>query len=207
MADAPVPSLARARELKISELSTFFANDDLSLEDLEQRIERVYKASSVSELDAITADLQKSPAVPDEYARALAARATPSTAVTYTVASTRLMSLMSSTRRVGRWVVPEHLDVVAVMSDTVIDMTQASLAPGLTEVELRCVLAAFKMIVPPNVRVVNDLHAVMSSIENRADEILDDKELATAGSIIRLSGYALMSAVMIVVRRSEDIVE
>jgi hypothetical protein len=207
MADAPVPSLARARELKINELSTFFANDDLSLEDLEQRIERVYKASNVSELDAITADLEKSAAGPDEYARAQATRATPSKAVTYSVASTRLLSLMSSTRRVGRWVVPEHLDVVAVMSDTVIDMTQASLAPDVTNVELRCVMAAFKVIVPPHVRVISELHAVMSNIENRADESLGDTELTTTGPIIRLSGYALMSAVIIVVRHVEDIGE
>ena len=57
MADSsvPVPSLSRAREEKISELSTHFANDDLSLEDLERRIERVYKAANVAELEDITA--------------------------------------------------------------------------------------------------------------------------------------------------------
>src|SRR6185312_17365173 len=53
----PPPSLARAREQKISELSEHFANDDLSLEDLERRIERVYKASSMVDLEQITADL------------------------------------------------------------------------------------------------------------------------------------------------------
>ena len=70
MADAHLPSLSRAREQKISELSTFFANDDLSLEDLERRIERVYKAANVSELDAITADLRSArSATPTAYAR------------------------------------------------------------------------------------------------------------------------------------------
>jgi len=55
MADAtpsPIASLARAREQKISELSQYFANDDLSLDDLERRIERVYRAANVLELDA-----------------------------------------------------------------------------------------------------------------------------------------------------------
>ena len=61
MADAPLPlsSLSRAREQKISELSQAFANDDLSLDDLERRIERVYKAANVVELDEITADLRQ----------------------------------------------------------------------------------------------------------------------------------------------------
>ncbi len=60
MADAPLSTLSRAREQKISELSQHFANDDLSLDELERRIEQVYKAASVSELDAITSDLRVS---------------------------------------------------------------------------------------------------------------------------------------------------
>ena len=56
MADL-TPSLTRAREQKITELSTHFANDDLTLEDLERRIEQVYKAVNIAELDSITADL------------------------------------------------------------------------------------------------------------------------------------------------------
>ena len=70
MADVPVPSLARARELKIEELSAHFANDDLSLEDLERRIEQVYRASNVAELETITADLRGSAMVPADYVRA-----------------------------------------------------------------------------------------------------------------------------------------
>ena len=51
MADAPLPTnLSRARESKIEELSRHFANDDLSLEDLERRIESVYKAANAAEL-------------------------------------------------------------------------------------------------------------------------------------------------------------
>ena len=54
----PPPSLARAKEQKINELSEHFANDNLSLEDLERRIERVYKSVSVADLDQVTADLR-----------------------------------------------------------------------------------------------------------------------------------------------------
>src|SRR5437660_12306135 len=95
---APVPSLARAREQKISELSTHFANDDLSLEELEQRIERVYRANSVVELEEITADLRRAvaPAPPAPIVKASRSTAV---ATSYELASTRLLSFMSSTRR------------------------------------------------------------------------------------------------------------
>src|SRR5262245_54633820 len=118
MADVPVPSLARAREQKINELSVHFANDDLSLEELERRIEQVYKAGSVADLEKITADLKLATAAPAEPALQLSQpreSRSKSNLMTYQ-ASARLLSLMSSTRRVGRWVVPQKLDVVAIMS-------------------------------------------------------------------------------------------
>lgn len=206
MAELPVPSLARARESKISELSTFFANDDLSLEELERRIERVYKTVTLAELDAITADIRSSVAPREVASRGNVMRGSAAGVPSYTVENARVLSLLSSTRRVGRWSVPQHLDVVAVMSDTRLDMTHASLPGGIIDLELRCVMAAFKLIVPPNVRVINETHAVMSNIASRADEVLPGDAPASAGApIIRLMGYAFMSEVKIVVRRVEDV--
>jgi len=201
MADVPVPSLARARELKITELSTLFANDDLTLEELERRIELVYKAGSMTELDAVTADLRSLPAPASSGVPVRGRRSAAPAPTVYEQASARVLSLMSSTRRVGRWAVPQELKVVALMSDTRIDLTQAVLPPGIVDVELRCVMTAFKLVVPPNVRVVNEAHAVMASITSRADEVTPG---TTSGTIIRLSGFALMSEVKVVVRRVED---
>ena len=206
MADSsvPVPSLSRAREEKISELSTHFANDDLSLEDLERRIERVYKAASVAELEDITADLRRATtsnaplAVGKSSSKKVAGRK-------YELASARLLSLMSSTRRVGRWAVPQKLDVVAIMSDTKIDFTHAAMPGGMVDVHIRAIMASCKLVVPPNVRVINETHSVMSNVRSRADELLPDGALTTLDSpVIRLTGLALMSDVRIVVRRREE---
>jgi hypothetical protein len=205
MADFPVPSLSRAREQKISELSTFFANDDLSLEDLERRIERVYKATNMTELETITADLQKAAKPLDDYARAQIARSTLEAPSSLALVSARVLSLMSSTRRVGRWAVPQHLDVVAIMSDTRIDLTQASLPAGVVDIELRAVMASFKLIVPPNTRVINETHSIMANVRSRADEFLPNESPPSANApVIRLTGFAMMADVNIVVRRRED---
>jgi hypothetical protein len=205
MADAPVPSLSRAREEKINELSTFFANDDLTLEELELRIERVYKAASVTELETITADLKRASAVPDAYARAKLARSTPSLPVPRELENARILSIMSSTRRVGRWAVPRMLEIVAVMTDAKIDMTHASLPAGIIEVHLRVVMASFKLFVPPEMRVINEAHAIMSNVRSRANELPPEDAPATASSpVIRLTGMAFMSDVNVVVRRRED---
>jgi hypothetical protein len=205
MADAPVPSLSRAREEKISELSTYFANDDLTLEELERRIERVYKSSSVTELDTITADLKSAATRPDEYARgALAPQPRGRAVASAAVPSGRIMSIMSSTRRVGRWAVPQKLDIVGIMSDSGIDLTHATLPPGIVDIELRLVMTSFKLVVPPGMRVINEAHSFMASIHSRADEFSSRGMPATGNeTVIRLTGYALMADVNIVVRRSE----
>ncbi|MEP6491451.1 MAG: LiaF domain-containing protein [bacterium] len=206
MADAPIPSLSRAREQKISELSQHFANDDLSLEDLERRIERVYKAASVVELDQITADLRLAVAPsPKPIAPSRITLGAPGSdaAVPYELQSSRVLSLMSSTKRVGRWAVPRKLDVLAIMSETKIDLTQAVLPAGLIDLNLRVVMAAFKLIVPPNVRVVNEMHSVMADVKSKADQLPADDAPADS-PIIRLSGYAFMAEVKIVVRRREE---
>jgi hypothetical protein len=177
----------------------------LTLEDLERRIERVYKASSVTELETITADLRSAAARPPEASpvpvKQSGLRRSRSVAPALPSHRARILSIMSSTRRVGRWNVPQKLDVVGIMSDSGIDLTHATLPPGIVDIELKVVMSSFKLILPPGMRVINEAHSLMSSVRSRADEgIVDD---ASATPVIRLTGFALMADVNIVVRRSE----
>jgi hypothetical protein len=211
MADAPVPSLSRARELKINELSTHFANDDLSLEDLERRIEQVYKAASVAELETITADLKSAATVAADLVRAKRVKGKGNVPMGLDLALTklevpnaRLVSLMSSTRRVGRWTVPRELNVMAIMSDTKLDLTHAIMTANAVDIELRAVMASLRIIVAPGMRVVVDTNSFMSNIHSRAAEAAGDTAASENAPTIRLTGFALMSDVKIVVRRREE---
>jgi hypothetical protein len=207
----PPPSLARAREQKISELSAHFANDNLSLEDLERRIERVYKASSVVDLDIITSDLPTStslvdPRMPGErLTDRLSSTRAPVVPSTFEIAHARMLAIMSSTRRSGRWSVPRELRIVALMSDTKIDLTSAVLpVGGFVDIDLSCVMASFRLIVPPEVRVVNEMHSIMADVRSSADELLPDPTRRSTAPVVRLRGTALMADVKIKVRRREE---
>jgi cell wall-active antibiotic response 4TMS protein YvqF/uncharacterized protein DUF1707 len=205
----PIPSLTNARERKIDELSRHFANDDLSLEDLERRIERVYKSASLAELDSITADLVPMPAAhaPTRSARdRLAATVPPSTSVElgYEVEQARLLSIMSSTRRVGRWAAPRELNVLAIMSDTRIDLTNAVLPiGGVVDIDISAVMASIQIFVPPGMRVVNQLHSVMSDARSDADEV-GIPGTPSSMPVVRLRGIVFMGNVRVRVRRRED---
>lgn len=198
----PSPS-SQAREQKISELSSHFANDHLSLEDLERRIERVYKAATVAELEEITADLRViTPPVPAPAGRGVAS-ASRSSSPASPQEKARILSIMGESRRQGRWYVPQRLEVVSIMSDMQIDLTQAVVPSGVVEFEMRAVWAACKVIVPPGMRVVNEMHAIMASVQSDADDIGPAVEDAYAPTI-RLTGMALMAEVKVVVRRREE---
>lgn len=203
MADAPLPALSRAREQKISELSQHFANDDLSLDDLERRIERVYHAGSIAELDEITADLRSSLPASSQSPRSVPAPAPARDGSNLPVHEGRLLAIMSETRRTGRWQVPPRFDVLSLMSDTKIDLTSAVMPPGGAEFHIRSVWAACKIIVPPEMRVVNEMHAIMASVTSKAPE-MDPVGVARQGPVLRLTGTALMAEVKVVVRRRED---
>ena len=69
---------------------------------------------------------------------------------------------------------------------------------------MRAVMASIKVIVPPGVRVIVDAHSVMASVQSRADEASSTLPAASSEPVIRLTGYAFMADVNVVVRRRED---
>ena len=202
MADAPVPSLTRAREQKINELSQHFANDDLSLDELERRIELVYKAGSIVELDSITADLRPSPVSAGMTPANTASRQQIMTAME--ARRGRLLAIMGESRRTGRWLVPSELRVVSLMSDTRLDLTQAVMASGVAEIHVTAMWSSCRLIVPPGMRVINEMHAVMASVTSSADEMDPPGVSRPDAPTIRLTGTALMAEVKVTVRRRED---
>ena len=214
----PPTSLSRARESKIDELSRHFANDDLSLEDLERRIERVYKAGSLVELETITADLKlmsrpNASGLPTSDADTVArvARVTRDTrdvagdASPVDLRRQRMLAIMSSTRRVGRWSVPRDLHVFAVMSDTRLDLTNAVLpVGGAVTIEVTAVMASFRIIAPPGMQIINEMHSIMSDVRNSVDEPPPGGVASGRVPVIRVTGTAFMSEVKMTIRRRED---
>ena len=114
-----------------------------------------------------------------------------------------MLAIMGETRRVGRWQVPRQLDVLAIMSDTVLDLTQAAVGPGITDIHVRAVWTACKIVVPPEMRVINEMHAIMASVTSKAHEMDPPGRQGSGGPVIRLTGTALMAEVKVVVRKRE----
>ena len=198
----PLASLSEERERVIQQLSEHFANDRLSLDEMESRMELAYKASSIGELQRLTADLPSAQAaavpVPVPAEEALPAIGAD---------RERMFSVMSESSRRGAWLVPQRLDLLALMSDTTIDLTQATLPPGIIDIHVRSMWAAVKIVVPPGLQVVNRVSSLMSSVHGGGEPNDQDDRGETwgwrQGTVIRLSGWAVMAEVQTKVRRRE----
>lgn len=190
--DKPV-TLERERERTIESLSHHFAHDNLSLDELERRMEQVYRVSSVPALRDLTKDL------PSESA-AVAERRPAPVPQAFAPEKGRIVSVLASTRRKGMWQPARHLDVWSIVSDTHLDLTRAHLAPGVTEIHLRAVMAAVKVIVPPGVRVVCQPSAFMAEV---SDETIDPPAVGSGAPVVRITGPMFMAELKVKVRGRE----
>jgi hypothetical protein len=185
----PVVPIASARERVIERLSEHFAHDRLTIDELDRRLERAYAATSLAELDTLTADLS-------DDARA-AARFGPATVpgeYEPREDSGRIVAILSETRRGGLWAVPPRLDITAMMSNLTLDLRSALLAPGVTEINVRAMMASVQIILPPGVRVLDRVRAFMASVNDDSYGALTDDPSVPA---IRISGRAVMSEVKV----------
>ncbi len=192
--DLPV-SLERERERTIALLGDHFAQDNLSLEELEHRIEQAYRARDLPALRDLLKDLptadEKAAQAPDR------SRHVPEI---FSAEQGRILSVMSQTSRRGVWHVPRSLDVWSVLSETTLDLTQAVLAAGVTELDVHGIMTSVKIVVPPNVRVVLQAGSFMSEISDLTD---DPPPVGSGAPVLRITGFVLMAELKISVRRRE----
>lgn len=192
--------LPRVRERVIQQLTEAFAHDLISVEELEHRLEHVYRAQSVAETEAIVVDLRSAAATgslpgphPDEprQSRDLAPEAP---------ARDRFVAILSSSSRRGLLSVPHRLEALAVFSDSVIDLTTASLPGDLVDIHVRIVMANMRIVVPAGLRVVNRVGAFLASVET--DSALDLAPMVPGAPVIRITGYATLANLEIVAATS-----
>ena len=181
----PVRPIEQTRERVIEALSEHFARDHLSLDDLETRMAQVYAATTSAEIDALVSDL---PALavgapvtvtPDAYAPTPKLRE-------------RLVAIMSGVVRRGLWKVPRRLRIVAVMGGVDLDLRQAELPPGVTEIHAFVFMGGLQVLVPPGVRLETDGVAIMGGFEDR---VHDPGAARPDAPVVRVTGIAIMGGV------------
>jgi hypothetical protein len=192
--DRQVVHLEREREKAIELLTHHFAQDNLSLDELEGRMERVYRASSVQALRELTRDLpsEEKPTAPERRPAPLPAAFAPKEG--------RILSVMASTKKRGPMQLPPELKVVSVMSETHLDFTEAHFGQGVTEIKLRALMAQVKIVLPPGVRVVLQPSSFMSQADDESDT---PPPVGSGAPVVRITGPVIMTELKVSVRTRE----
>ena len=195
--NAPL-SLERERELTVELLSQHFAVDNLSLDELDRRMEQVYRATSVAALRDITRDLPTAGSTPPAARGAGQALAPVDP---FPAEHGRIVSIMSETKRHGLFQLPRTLDVWSIMAETRLDLTESQLTSPVTEIRLHGLMCAMKIVVPENVRVVMQAGALMSSV---SDDLEDQPKPGVGAPVIRITGRLVMGELKVRTRHRED---
>lgn len=185
----PAASLDAARERAVERLSIHYARDQLSLDELESRLEGAYAARTPEALNAVLAGLPAlSPASPST-----------ATAPAPKVPRSRtFVAVMSGVVRRGAWLVPKRIRALAFMGGIDLDLRDAILDPGVTEIGVLALMGGVVVTVPPNVRLECDGFAFMGGFEDQRKHPASGDPNAP---VVRVTGFALMGGVEARVRK------
>jgi hypothetical protein len=199
--ESAVVTMESEREKTIALLSEQFAQDIITLDELEKRIEAAYRAPTLSSLRDLTRDLPGGTPAAESGSSSLAPAPQRSADVAeYPVERERIASIMSETKRTGAWRPARKMSVFCLMSETTLDLTQAVLQPGVTEISLFALMASVKVIVPQGVRVVLQADAMMATV---SDETVDPPAVGSGAPVIRITGNVIMSELVARMRLRE----
>jgi len=159
----PAPS-AEQREAAVARLTQAFAEGRVELEDLEQRLEIVMRCESVADLKVTLSGLGR-PAAPS--AEPDVAVPAPSFRIDRPRASRWTVVVMSGANRRGRWVPAAVHRVYALMGGARLDLRDAELLPGVTEIRINVLMGNVRVIVSPDLDLEVDGWALMGGIERR----------------------------------------
>jgi hypothetical protein len=179
-AGAPVPPEARDRAVDV--LTRSFASDQLSEEQLETLLDRVYRATTLAELQSLIGDLP----VPASGAGNALDRQAPPSPLQQPV---RVRALFSGQEQKLTGTVPRRLQLRARLGYVELDLTQAAFEPGVTEIDARALMGYVEIRLPGDVQVENDGGAIFGyfALKGRgsSDTVRSDR-------IVRITGRAIM---------------
>jgi hypothetical protein len=199
-ADRPDPSRLRAsdadRDRVADQLREALAEGRLTPEEHAERLDAVYAAKTYAELAPVVADLpgMGEPAGPPTAATRhpameVASGGGAALPVPARPAAT-IVAIFGGAERKGRWLVEQHTTVTAVFGGIDLDLRQAVLSQREVTITVTCVMGGVELTVPPGVRVINSVAAVLGGVQIPGDDSLEPD-----APVIRLTGLALFGGI------------
>jgi hypothetical protein len=193
-ASTPVP-LEQTRQHVIIQLTEHFAADNLSVEALEERLDRAHQAATLDELRSLVSDL---PVVHAGTGGVTTPRTYVSPATGTHVSDRQvIVGIMGGAEKKGVWTPARQTFVLALMGGVELDFREARMPPGVTEIVIFAVMGGAEIIVPPGVHVDLNGFALMGGFGQTgyAPPPTDPN-----APVLRIGGFAMMGGVEVNIR-------
>ena len=114
-----------------------------------------------------------------------------------------VVSFLSSTEREGRWELPRHFRVLAVLGSVELDLRDAVIGIGVSFIEAVAVMGNIEITVPPDVAVESDGDSLLGSFVVKYKGSVTPSA-ATGLRTVRITGTAYASSVEICVKGPDE---
>ncbi len=180
------------RERVATILQKAMADGQITVPELESRLDAVYGAKTLGELEPVIADLpghglsliKASAPVPAVTALSVV----PASAGAQSTAN--LVGIMSGVIRKGSWVAPTRINCVAVMGGVELDFSTAQLSGMRTTINITAIMGGVEITVPAGLTVRVDGVGIMGAFEDNAHQTY-----GAEAPVLVVRGLALMGGV------------
>lgn len=180
--------LAQVREFVVEQLKINFAHDNLDVEDFESRLEKANQSGSKQTLLELVSDL---PRMKDVDTKEVAAYEGSLAINTGKVRETaNMVAVLGGNSRKGVWKPARSTRAVAILGGTELDYTEAVMPPGVTDLNVVCLMGGLEVTVPPGMNVTIDVIPILGGVENKADTTENPD-----GPTLRIRGVIAMGGV------------
>nr|WP_235031857.1 DUF1707 domain-containing protein [Actinacidiphila yanglinensis] len=173
------------------------AEGRLDADEHSERLDRVYSAKTVGELEPLVRDL---PAGSAATSPAAGPRSYPGES---TGENPTLIGILSGTERKGRWRVGGRITAIAVMGGVEIDLTQATFTAPELVINCTAVMGGVSIKVPENVTLRGSgVIGIMGGADVRSYEAPDPQ-----APVVRVIGFAFWGGVEAKAKRGKKVVD
>ena len=178
-------------------LQTAMAEGRLTVAELQERLDTVYKAKTLSELEPVTWDLPghqelvpRVPTTPQRLTKTPPPDSSAMAKIGGIPSSTVAGGILSGATRAGQWVVPTQFTALAIMGGVDIDLTQARFAEAEVTITAVAIMGGIDIVVPDDITVIVSGIGFMGAFEDSAHV-----QGPPGAPIVRVNGIALMAGV------------